>query len=408
MATEVDATTKARVRILVVDDSAISRAHVLSTLEKLAHAEATAVESGTQALRALRDGGYSLILCDYEMPDMSGLQLLRFVRAKYSALELPLLLLTGSDDPDIKVRAFRAGANDYIAKQAAPEELLARVGTQIELLAGQRRLVQAQLRRAEGQKFEAIGQLTEALAHELNTPAQYLGDNLAFLQESFESLRGVIERVRQRDGTLTAAELVAMIETLDCDYLFAEIPRCIEESQQGVAQVSRIVSVMREFARRGVQQAVPHDLNEIVKGAVAVTRGQWHQVAELALELDATLPQVSCVGSAIKQVVLYAIMNAVKAMASADGIQRTRDQLRIRTSHDERWATIEISDTGRAIASELITQLLDPVLGGAASNDAAQALAQVHAVIVSEHHGKLDISSAPQTGTSIAMRLPHA
>jgi CheY-like chemotaxis protein len=395
----------ARVRLLVVDDSAVSRGHILATLRKLEHVEASAVESGTQALRALRDGGYSLVLCDYEMPDMSGLQVLRFVRAKHTALELPVLLLTGSDDPDIKVRAFRGGANDYIAKQAAPEELLARVGTQIELLAAQRRLAHSQLRRAEGQKFEAIGQFTEAMAHELNTPSQYIGDNLGFLLESFGSLRALIDGLLQKKTDLPA-EITALIEAADCDYLFRAIPRCIEESQQGITHVAKVIAVMREFVRRGPQQADLQDLNEIVRGALAVTSGQWHQVAELCLEFSAELPPVHCVGAAIKQAVLYAILEAVKAMTAENGLQQTRGQLRIRSSHDANWVTIEIADTGRGITSERLASLSEPVLGASSLDDVGQALTQIRSVIVGDHGGRLDINSSSEEGTRVAMHLP--
>jgi len=186
-----------RVRILVVDDSALSREYILGVLAELPQAEVVAAENGTQALRAIAEGSISLVICDYEMPDMSGLQVVRCVRQAHSSLELPLLMLTGHEEPEFKVKAFRAGANDYIFKHAAPEELLARVGTQIELLLAHRRLNAARLRRSEHQKFEAIGHLAEGLAHELNTPAQYIQDNLAFLLESFQALGAVVDELRR-------------------------------------------------------------------------------------------------------------------------------------------------------------------------------------------------------------------
>jgi len=395
-----------RVRILVVDDSAASRSYILATLKDLPDTEVTAVESGTLALRAVKQGGYSLILCDYEMPDMSGLQVLRFVRTRHTALELPVLMLTSREEADVKVRAFRAGANDYISKQSQPEELLARVGTQIELLDAQRRLVEARVRSAEGQKFEAIGHLTEALAHELNTPSQYVSDNLLFLQESFASLRGLIDNFREQRGSVSGEQIQALIAAADCDYMFDEVPRCVEESLQGIGQMSRIVAVMREFARPGAQDVSAQDLNDIVRGAVAVTRGQMHQVAELELELDAKLPLVHCVGPAIKHVVLRAIMNAVKAMTPEDGMQRTRGKLRIRTSAvDESWASIEIADSGRGIASATLAKIVDPVLGPAQLGEAAQALAHARTVIVGDHGGRLEITSAAGEGTRIVIQL---
>ena len=78
--------------MLVVDDPSVSRAYLSGALAALPEVEVVAVDSGTEALRALSARGFSLVLCDYEMPDMSGLHVLRFVRTRHSALELPVLM----------------------------------------------------------------------------------------------------------------------------------------------------------------------------------------------------------------------------------------------------------------------------------------------------------------------------
>jgi DNA-binding response OmpR family regulator len=394
-----------RARILVVDDSAASRSSILDMLQQLEECDVHAVSSGTEALRAIQKGGYSLVLCDYEMPDMSGLHVLRFIRQRHGQLELPVLMLTGRDDSDVKVRAFRAGASDYISKLAEPEELLARVRTQIKLLDGHRRLVEERLRRAEGQKFEAIGHLTEALAHELNTPAQYIGDNLSFLSESFGALLQLTAALRANPQL--PREIAQLMVEIDGEFLNAEVPRCIAESQQGITQMAQVVAVLREFGRRGAEEATPQDLNELVRSAAAVTRGQWHQVADMELELDPELPQVLCVGALIKQVVLYAIMSAVKALMPADGIQRTRGRLALHTRRQGTdWALIEVIDSGPGLPSGVLDTVLDPVLGSQQLQGVAHALAHIRSVIVGQHGGTLDVHSEPRSGTCVRMGLP--
>jgi signal transduction histidine kinase len=390
---------------LIVDDSAASRGDIASVVAELPNVEIVEAESGAQALRALADGDISIVVCDYEMPDMSGLQVLRFVRQKHSGVELPVLMITGHDEPEVKVQAFRAGANDYIGKQAEPEELLARVGTQIELLAAHRRLNDTRLRRAEHQKFEAIGHLAEGLAHELNTPAQYIQDNLAFLSESFEALGVVVAELRQLPSAAERSLVETVLERIEYNYLVTEVPRCIAESRQGIEQVARVVAVMREFARPGLPERNSHSLNEIIRGAIAVTRGQWHQVAELELVLSEALPLVQCFGVAIKQVVLYALLNAVKAMGHPAISGRPKGKLRIASRVEAPgWVLVEIEDNGLGIADTTLQRVLDPVLGSQ-TEDTGQALAHARAVIVDEHQGRLDIRSSPD-GTSLAIRLP--
>lgn len=408
-----DAGSAARVRVLIVDDSAMSRGYVAGVLAELPNVEVVALESGTQALRALATGEISIVVCDYEMPDMSGMQVLRFVRQMHSAVELPVLMLTSHDEPDVKVQALRAGANDYIAKQAEPEELLARVGTQIELLRAHRRLNAARLRRAEHQKFEAIGHLAEGLAHELNTPAQYIQDNLSFLAESFEALEAVVSELRLLPSVAERSLVETQLERIEYDYLVREVPRCITESRQGVEQVASVVAMMREFARPGLPERNANSLNEIIRGAIAVTRGQWHQIADLDLDLSESLPNVLCVATAIKQVVLHALLNAVKAMNrpganvnATSSAARPRGQLRVTTRLDPpSWALIEIEDNGGGIADTTLQRVLDPVLSSRTNEDSGQALAHAHSVIVDEHHGRLDIRSSSE-GTTLEIRLP--
>lgn len=170
--------------------------------------------------------------------------------------------------------------------------------------------------------------------------------------------------------------------------------------------MSRVVAVMREFARRGAEQAALQDLNEIVRGAVAVTRAQWHQVAELTLTLDEALPRVMCVGVLIKQVVLYAIMNAVKALSPSDGIQRSRGCLHIQTQMlGTGWVAIDLTDSGDAIGSDG-ARALDPVPDSSQLGDTAQALAHIRGVIVGGHGGELEITSEARCGTRLRIRLP--
>ena len=397
-----------RSRVLVVDDSASSRDYVAGVVGGLQGVEVTTASSGSAALQTLKAHTFSLVLCDYEMPELSGLHVLQFIRSAYSAIELPVLMLTGRDDENVKLRALRAGANDYILKHAGSEELLARVGTQLELVRTHRTLVATQLRAAEGQKFEAVGHLAEAFAHELNTPAQYIGDNLGFLSESFESINTMMQRLREpRVAPLSTDELARTLDDLDYDYLSAQIPACLSQAQQGIEHVASVVAVMREFTRRDGHARSAQDLNELVRGALAVTHAQWHEVAELELNLIDTLPSVWCVAPAIKQVVLYAIMNAVRAMTSASGQRRARGQLSLSTYETGTHCAVEVADTGRPLPQGLLDGSLDDALAAAPEDEVTRMFVLTRAVVVAEHHGEFSIERRQPTGTRLIIRLPQ-
>jgi DNA-binding response OmpR family regulator len=111
-------------KILVVEDDRTVGQYVQRGLtEHQYHADL--VGDGLEALRLISGGQYDLIVLDLRLPGMTGLEVLRTLRDRGNTT--PILVLTAQDAVDTKVQALRAGADDYVTKPFAFEELLARV-----------------------------------------------------------------------------------------------------------------------------------------------------------------------------------------------------------------------------------------------------------------------------------------
>jgi two-component system copper resistance phosphate regulon response regulator CusR len=111
-------------KILVVEDDRIVGHYVKRGLEEQQY-HADLVDHGQEALRLISGGQYDLVVLDLRLPGMTGLEVLRTVRDR--GITTPILVLTAQDAVDHKVEALRAGADDYVTKPFAFEELLARV-----------------------------------------------------------------------------------------------------------------------------------------------------------------------------------------------------------------------------------------------------------------------------------------
>ena len=111
-------------KILVVEDDRTVGQYVKRGLEEQRY-QADLVDDGMEGLRLASGGRYDLIVLDLRLPGMNGFEMLRTLRDRGTTT--PVLVLTAQDSVDFKVQALRAGADDYVTKPFAFEELLARV-----------------------------------------------------------------------------------------------------------------------------------------------------------------------------------------------------------------------------------------------------------------------------------------
>jgi two-component system, OmpR family, response regulator len=111
-------------KILVVEDDRTVGQYVKRGLEEQRY-QADLVDDGMEGLRLASGGRYDIIVLDLRLPGMSGFEMLRTLRDRGNTT--PVLVLTAQDSVDFKVQALRAGADDYVTKPFAFEELLARV-----------------------------------------------------------------------------------------------------------------------------------------------------------------------------------------------------------------------------------------------------------------------------------------
>ncbi len=113
--------------ILVVDDSATMRRMLMATLRSLGEVRFEEAASGLEAIERLAVGSIDLVVLDLNMPDMHGLEVLRFVRTHPSFAELPVVILTTRDDGESRRSAQRAGATLYLTKPFSPDTLVPEV-----------------------------------------------------------------------------------------------------------------------------------------------------------------------------------------------------------------------------------------------------------------------------------------
>ena len=103
-------------KILVVDDFSATRTIVINHLSKLGFSNTVEVENGISALAMLKSALFDLVVTDCSMSDMSGLDLLKLIRADSDLKHIPVLMLTSEDLQENIITAIKAGLNGYIVR----------------------------------------------------------------------------------------------------------------------------------------------------------------------------------------------------------------------------------------------------------------------------------------------------
>lgn len=266
------------------------------------------------------------------------------------------------------------------------------------------------------QKLEAIGKLAAGIAHEINTPTQYIGDNLRFCLESFDdllALQGEYDRflAMVEDGQdlgAAAGSLRQKVEDIDLEYLVEEIPKALQQSMEGNQRVGEIVGAMKEFSHPGVKEKACIDINQAIQSTILVARNEWKYVAQVRTELDPVLPEVVCLPGEINQVILNMIVNAAHAIEESGETTADRQgEIVVRTRLKDEWVEICISDNGPGMSDEVRRQIFDPFFTTkGVGKGTGQGLAIAHSVVMDKHHGIIEVDSELGQGTTFTIKLP--
>ncbi|GAA2512838.1 two-component system sensor histidine kinase NtrB [Winogradskya humida] len=311
----------------------------------------------------------------------------------------------GPEPAGAQIRRLRGpGAEEWTEFEVLVEFVTEHDGSRSLILnardISERQRLELELRHA--QKLESVGRLAAGIAHEINTPMQFIGDNVRFLDETFTDLVALVADLRGRLGP-TDADLTERLRDLDVDFLIEEAPAAIRQTLEGIDRVATIVRAMKAFGHPGAQDKAPADLDEAIRNTLVVAANEIRYVADVETDL-AKLPPVWCHVGDINQVVLNLLVNAAHAI---DAAARGRGRIRVRTRRDGDDAVIEVTDTGTGVPPEIAHKLFDPFFTTkGVGRGTGQGLPLVRSLVVDRHQGSIGFTSEPGTGTVFTVRLP--
>ena len=390
-------------RILLVDDEVRSLCLLESVLDRLRFKHLRKLTDSTRILEEFEAFQPDLIITDIEMPEMDGIQLVEQIR-NYLPREacLPILVLTGSQDPQIKRRALIAGATDILFKPFESSEMQMRVRSLLQTrmqyleIESQNRVLEqkvtertVELQKALGdlqasqrqvvqqERFRAFGEMAGGVCHDFNN--------------ALMAIIGYTELLLQNDALIDDRSLLL-------DYL--------KTMNTAGRDASHVVSRLRDFYRPREESDVfaAVDINDLVEEVVPLTKPKWHgqaletgRIIRVELELQ-KLPPVLGNGAELRETLMNLVFNAVDAMPSGGTIT-------LRTVPLENAVRIEVADTGTGMTEEVRQRCLEPFFSTKGENGTGLGLAMAFGII-RRHEGTMNIETAPGKGTTFVLTLP--
>ncbi|MDE3178545.1 MAG: response regulator [Acidobacteriota bacterium] len=276
----------------------------------------------------------------------------------------------------------------------------------------ERKRIEIELRHA--QKLEAVGSLAAGIAHEINTPIQFVGDNLRFLKDAFSGVAQLIPAYRQlkeaADSGVGSGEALAAVKraegAADIDYLEKEVPAALDQTMEGVGRVATIVRALKEFAHPSIAEKCAVDLNKAISNTLIVARNEIKYVADVRTDFG-DIPAVICNQSDIGQVILNLLVNAAHAVAEAVKGTDCRGLISIRTWQEGEFVAVEVEDNGSGISEDIRGRIFEPFFTTKEpGHGTGQGLAIARSIVMEKHRGTLDFRSEVGRGATFCVRLP--
>jgi two-component system, NtrC family, sensor kinase len=277
----------------------------------------------------------------------------------------------------------------------------------------ERRRLELELRQA--QKLESVGRLASGIAHEINTPIQYVGDELFFLRTAFTSMLALNHQYRafvgkiEDSGALATdiAALRATEEELDIDYVVAAVPRSLDAVQDGTERVANLVRAMKEFGHPDAGEREAMDVNRALRNTVTISAHETKQVANVVLELG-EIPEILAYPSDLNQVFLNLLVNAAHAIGDLKQPASKPGTITITTRREgESEIIVSIADTGIGIPEASHSKIFDAFFTTKEiGRGTGQGLPIARMIVVEKHQGSLTFDTKVDEGTTFYVKLP--
>jgi signal transduction histidine kinase len=410
-----------RGEVLIAEDNPDMRALLAMLLGREFHVRTA--RNGREALDAVQQSAPDLVLSDVMMPEVSGLELCRILKADPATRGIPVLLVTSRAEREMKIEGLELGADDYVTKPFHPRELLARARSLVRSTSLQRELAkqnkqleralaelkQAEVQLVQSERLAAVGELAAGLAHEVHNPVNFALNAARAMEVTAGDLARFVDEMMETD-TSDPAEWARRLEACKREaggQHARELSEALLELSgivgEGLKRTSALVGDLHDFARPGRQGEFSSGV-DVEAGLRSTLTLVSHAIsaadARLEIEVEPGLPRIEADPGGLNQVFLNLLKNAVEAMGGRGGL------IRIALSLESERLVIRIRDDGPGIPAEALPRLFEPFYTTRGREGGSGLGLSISQQIIAAHGGTLEVESEEGAGAEFTIRLP--
>ena len=307
-------------------------------------------------------------------------------------------------DPNGKITGLGAIGVDLSTKLQLTEKLAFTnqelEGTLLKLEKTLEELKSTQVQLVQSEKMRSLGQLVAGIAHEINNPAAFVANNLAYLKQILPPLRGLFDAY-QSLKELANSEQLAMIQgaesAADLEFLWTDLDAIVAESQDGIERIRNIVLSLRTFSHLDEAELKSVDLRDGLRSTLQLIRPMCKNQIEIIEDFQ-EIPMITCHPGELNQVFLNLLTNAVQAIHETGTIA-------VSTKVDKGRIVVMIRDSGAGMDEKTLTHLGEPFFTTKPVGTGTGLGLSISYGIIERHHGKLRFESQMGVGTTAIVEL---